>query len=43
MDKEDAAAAEQEYALHSTLLQEFTAISAIDKAWLFKSHTHTGN
>ncbi|KAH1136031.1 hypothetical protein AAZX31_10G001200 [Glycine max] len=43
MDKEDAAAAEQEYALHSTLLQEFTAISAIDKAWLFKSHTHTAS
>ncbi|XP_020204170.1 acylamino-acid-releasing enzyme isoform X2 [Cajanus cajan] len=38
MDKQDEAT-EQEYALHSNLLQEFTAISAIDKAWLFKSHT----
>ncbi|KAL2323785.1 hypothetical protein Fmac_028164 [Flemingia macrophylla] len=35
MDKQD----DQDYALHSNLLQEFTAISTIDKAWLFNSHT----
>ncbi|KAJ1431580.1 WD40/YVTN repeat-like-containing domain superfamily [Sesbania bispinosa] len=34
-------ATEQEFALQSNLLQQFTAISTIDKAWLFKSHTHT--
>ncbi|XP_058724235.1 acylamino-acid-releasing enzyme-like [Vicia villosa] len=28
---------EQQYALHSNLLQQFTAISSIDKAWIFKS------
>ncbi|TKY53803.1 Acylamino-acid-releasing enzyme [Spatholobus suberectus] len=38
MDKE-VEATEQEYALHSNLLQEFTAISTVDKAWLFKSST----
>ncbi|XP_027363094.1 acylamino-acid-releasing enzyme-like isoform X2 [Abrus precatorius] len=31
-------ATEQQYALHSNLLKDFTAISNIDKAWLFKSH-----
>ncbi|KAI5397372.1 hypothetical protein KIW84_063256 [Lathyrus oleraceus] len=30
---------EQQYALHSNLLQQFTAISSIDKAWIFKSDT----
>ncbi|CAK8570723.1 unnamed protein product [Lathyrus sativus] len=30
---------EQQYALHSNLLQQFTAISSIDKAWIFKSNT----
>ncbi|KAL5066858.1 hypothetical protein RYX36_017745 [Vicia faba] len=30
---------EQQYALHSNLLQQFTAISSIDKAWIFKSRT----
>ncbi|KAI5397375.1 acylamino-acid-releasing enzyme [Lathyrus oleraceus] len=28
---------EQQYELHSNLLQQFTAISSIDKAWIFKS------
>lgn len=30
---------EEEYASVSKLLQEFTNIPAIDKAWTFKSHT----
>ncbi|XP_004498001.1 acylamino-acid-releasing enzyme isoform X2 [Cicer arietinum] len=30
---------EEQYAFHSNLLQQFTSISSIDKAWLFKSHT----
>ncbi|KAK7393748.1 hypothetical protein VNO78_22312 [Psophocarpus tetragonolobus] len=42
MPEEDEAT-EQEYALHSTLLQQFTAIPAIDKAWLFKSHTDSSS
>ncbi|KAK7345936.1 hypothetical protein VNO77_16552 [Canavalia gladiata] len=39
MDKEIPLALDEEYSLHSALLQEFTAISSIDKAWLFKSQT----
>lgn len=30
---------EEEYASLSKLLQEFTSISSIDKAWTFKSNT----
>ena len=30
-------ATEEEYTLQSKLLQEFTRISSIDKAWTFKS------
>lgn len=30
-------ATEEEYASQSKLLQEFTSISSIDKAWIFKS------
>lgn len=38
MEKEDEAT-EREYESHSSLLHEFSGISAIDKAWIFKSHT----
>lgn len=33
---------EEAFALPSKLLQEFTSMSTIDKAWLFKPDTHTG-
>ncbi|KAI4305299.1 hypothetical protein L6164_028672 [Bauhinia variegata] len=35
--KSDATAEEEEYAYQSNLLQQFTSISNIDKAWIFKS------
>ena len=31
------ATTEEEYTLQSKLLEEFTSISSIDKAWIFKS------
>ncbi|XP_039690116.1 acylamino-acid-releasing enzyme isoform X3 [Medicago truncatula] len=30
---------EQQYSLHSNLLQQFTSISSIDKSWIFNSNT----
>lgn len=33
------ASTEEEYASQSKLLQEFTSISSIDKAWTFKSNS----
>ncbi|CAJ1966982.1 unnamed protein product [Sphenostylis stenocarpa] len=38
MDKE-LQPTDQEYALHSNLLHQFTAIPTVDKAWLFNSHS----
>ncbi|KAK8684694.1 hypothetical protein V6N13_040710 [Hibiscus sabdariffa] len=35
--------AEEEYVSQSRLLQEFTSISSIDKAWIFKSESGTGS
>ncbi|KAK7279306.1 hypothetical protein RJT34_24354 [Clitoria ternatea] len=35
---DDQVTEEQEYALHSDLLQQFSSIPNIDKAWLFNSH-----
>ncbi|KAL9319464.1 hypothetical protein ACSQ67_015981 [Phaseolus vulgaris] len=39
MDDEHQAKEQEEYASHSDLLHQFTAIPSIDKAWLFNSHT----
>ncbi|XP_021291724.1 acylamino-acid-releasing enzyme isoform X1 [Herrania umbratica] len=36
-------ATEEEYASQSKLLQEFTSISSIDKAWIFKSDSGKGS
>ncbi|XVF38328.1 hypothetical protein REPUB_Repub20aG0092000 [Reevesia pubescens] len=36
-------ATEEEYASQSKLLQDFTSISSIDKAWIFKSETGIGS
>jgi len=30
---------EQQYSLHSNLLQQFTSISSIDKSWIFNSNS----
>ncbi|CAN6547886.1 unnamed protein product [Malus baccata var. baccata] len=37
------AATEEEYASQSRLLQEFTSISSVDKAWVFKSDSGFGS
>lgn len=37
------AATEEEYASQSRLLQEFTSLSSIDKAWVFKSDSGTNS
>lgn len=32
---------EQQYSLHSNLLQQFISISSIDKSWIFNSNSNT--
>jgi acylaminoacyl-peptidase len=34
---------EKQYSLHSNLLQQFAAISSIDKAWIFNSNKGKSN
>jgi acylaminoacyl-peptidase len=34
---------EEQYSLHSNLLQQFAAISSIDKAWIFNSNKGKSN